>query len=360
MHKTLITITLLFLVSIRGALADDAVKVGVLASLTGNWAEIGRNLEQGVTLATEVINASGGVLGKKLALDIQDTDEEKSGAKVVSAYRYLQSTGIKFFVGPTGVPGIMALTPLAAKDDMILIAPTSTNSFYKNSPQFFNASGDNYITTKAAATRAYERGFRKMAIIGSLQPWESEQANIFKREFTTLGGTITSEEYPAADQTDLRMEALRITQTKPDAVFFAIFNHVAIAAKALKQRGFRGGSLAAIMDNSHIAASGGALNGTELYLFDPPCKAFVDMFKKRFTNEPGVFAYSAYDSIISLAAAVNAAATLDRKSVMEALHRITFTGSSGQKVGYDKDGLLARDITLYEIREGVLQRKARN
>ena len=183
MQKTLLKFTLLILVLIQSAFADDPpVKVGILASLTGNWAEIGRNLEQGVTLATEEINARGGVLGRKFTFDIQDTDEEKSGAKVVSAYRYLQNTGIKFFVGPTGVPGIMALTPLAAKDDMILIAPTSTNSFYKNSPKFFNASGDNYITTKAAAARAYERGFRRIAIFGSLQPWENDQASIFKRE----------------------------------------------------------------------------------------------------------------------------------------------------------------------------------
>ncbi len=358
MHKASLKIILLVLVVIQSALANEkAIKVGVLASLTGNWAEIGRNLEQGVTLGMEEVNARGGVLGKKLAFDIQDTDEEKSGAKVVSAYRYLRNRGTTFFVGPTGVPGIMALTPLAAKDDMILIAPTSTNSFYKSSPQFFNASGDNYTTTKAAAARAYERGYRRIAIFGSLQPWENDQAQIFKREFSALGGSIISEEYPAADQSDLRMEALRIAKVKPDAVFFAIFNQAAIAAKALMQHGFRGGKLAAIMDNSHVDASNGTLDGTELYLFNPPSQAFVEGFKIRFGNEPGVFADSAYDSVISLGAAINAAGTLDRKRVIESLHQIRFTGSSGQQVSYDKDGLLSRDITLYEVREGRLQRK---
>ncbi len=359
MAKSLLNLLFVTFLIAQSAVAEDAtVKVGVLASLTGNWAEIGRNLEQGVTLAGEEVNAKGGVLGKQLKFDVQDTDEEKSGAKVISAYRYLQQQGIKFFVGPTGVPGIMALTPIAAKDDMILLAPTSTNSFYKDSPKFFNASGDNYATTKAAAVRAYERGFRRVAIFGSLQPWENDQANIFKREFTTLGGVIVAEEYPAADQQELKIEATRISKAKPDAVFFAIFNQVAIAAKALKQQNFEGGKLAAIMDNSHVAASGGALNGTELYLFNPPGVAFVSRFKKRFAHVPGVFADSAYDAVISLAAAINAAGSVDRDAVIKALHQVRVEGSSGKEVSYDSDGLLAREITRYEVVDGQLERRA--
>jgi len=358
MIKSLVNLLFATFLIAQSALAEDTtVKIGVLAALTGNWAEIGRNLEQGVTLAGEEVNAKGGVLGKQLEFYVQDTDEEKSGAKVISAYRYLRQQHIKFFVGPTGVPGIMALTPIAAKDDMILLAPTSTNSFYKGSPKFFNASGDNYITTKAAALRAYKRGFRKIAIFGSLQPWENDQASIFKREFTALGGTIVAEEYPAADQPDLRMEATRICKAKPDAVFFAIFNQVAIAAKALKQRNFEGGKLAAIMDNSRAVASGGALNGTELYLFNPPSDTFVSKFQKRFANDPGLFADSAYDAVISLAAAINAAGSVDRDTVIEALHRVTFGGSSGKEVSYDSDGLLAREISRYEIVDGRLERR---
>jgi branched-chain amino acid transport system substrate-binding protein len=358
MKKLTLLVMSVLLLTQNGYADETSVKVGVLASLSGNWAEIGHNLQQGVTLAGEEVNAQGGVLGKKLSFDIQDTDEEKSGAKVVSAYRYLQQQGIKFFVGPTGVPGVMALTPLGAKDDMILLAPTSTNSFYKNSPKFFNAGGDNYITTKAVAGRAYAQGFRKVAIFGSLQPWENDQATIFKNEFSALGGSITAEEYPAADQTDLRIEALRIAQSKPDAVFFAIFNEIAIAAKALQQQGYNGGKFAAIIDNSHVTASNGALEGTQLYLFDPPGAAFKDKFKKRYGNAPGVFADSAYDAVSSLALAINSAQSLDREKVISALHSIKFTGSSGKAVTYDADGLLTRGISPHEIIGGTVVNKS--
>jgi branched-chain amino acid transport system substrate-binding protein len=354
---TTIIFALLFLFA-QGALADnDTIEVGVLASLTGNWAEIGKNIQQGVTLAGEEMNAKGGVLGKKLKFNVQDTDEEKSGAKVVSAYRFLQGQGINFFIGPTGVPGIMALTPLAAKDDMILVAPTSTNSFHKTSPKFFNASGDNYITTKAAAQRAYDQGLRQLAIFGSLQPWENDQANIFDKEFTALGGTIVAKEFPGADQTDLRIESLRIMQHKPAAVFFANFNQSAHAAKALRQLGFSGAKFAALLDASHIAASDGALDGTQLYLFDPAGSEFIEKFTKRFGTAPGLFADSAYDAAYTLATAINAAASADRQKVISALHATKFPGSSGNVVSYDAEGLLARDISLHEVIEGKLVKK---
>lgn len=354
-HLLHVILSLLFLVSYARA-DEQRVEVGLLASLSGNWAAIGRNIQQGAALAVEEANATGGVLGVPVTLNVQDTDEEKSGAKVVSAYRFLQQQGVRFFIGPTGVPGIVALTPLGIKDDMVLIAPTSTNSFYKSSEKFFNASGDNFNTTQAIAERAYARGFRRVAIFSSLQPWENDQATTFRERFRSLGGEIIAEQYPAADQGDLRNEALRIVRSKPDAVFLAIFNQVAIAAKALRAHGYVGATFASIMDDSHVAASDGALNGAELYLFNPPGPAFVGTFTERYRVAPGVFADSAYDATASLLAAINRAGSLERSRVIAALHELRFTGSSGEQVGYDRHGLLARKISLHRIVSGRIER----
>ncbi len=328
---------------------EPTVRVGLLASLSGNWAEIGQNLQRGAKLAVEELNSQGGVLGKELSLVVQDTDEEKSGAKVVSSYRYLRQTGINFFVGPTGVPGIMALTPIAKQDDMILLAPTSTNSFYKSSPKFFNSSGDNFLTTAAAAKLAYDSGVRRVAIFGSLQPWESDQAAIFKSEFSRMGGLIVAEEYPPADQTDHRIEALRIVKSNPDGVFFAIFNQIASASRALKINGFKGRKYAAIIDKAHIEASAGSLEGTEIYLFNPPGANFVDKFHRKYDQPPGVFSDSAYDAVLSLGLAINQAKSLDRERVISELGKLSFIGSSGELVRYDSDGLLARGISRYRV-----------
>lgn len=52
-------------------------------------------------------------------------------------------------------------------------ATRHSNTHYLNSHRFFNAGGDNFVTTKATAELAYKDGMREMAIFGSLQPWET-------------------------------------------------------------------------------------------------------------------------------------------------------------------------------------------
>ena len=46
--------------------AQDTIKIGEYASLTGKEASFGQQSHKGLTLAIEELNAAGGVLGKKL------------------------------------------------------------------------------------------------------------------------------------------------------------------------------------------------------------------------------------------------------------------------------------------------------
>ena len=52
--------------------ADDVIKVGYLAALTGDWAAYGQTEANSAQLAVDEINANGGVLGKKIELVVSD------------------------------------------------------------------------------------------------------------------------------------------------------------------------------------------------------------------------------------------------------------------------------------------------
>ena len=56
------------ILGISSALAQDEIKVGEFASLTGGSASFGQSSHKGTALAIEEINAAGGVLGKKIKL----------------------------------------------------------------------------------------------------------------------------------------------------------------------------------------------------------------------------------------------------------------------------------------------------
>lgn len=65
--------------TIPGAQAQD-IQVGEYASLTGSEATFGINSDNGVQLAAEEINNSGGVLGRKIKLVVEDDQSKPSQA----------------------------------------------------------------------------------------------------------------------------------------------------------------------------------------------------------------------------------------------------------------------------------------
>src|ERR1700761_7923227 len=65
------------------ALADD-LTVAVAGPMTGEYSAFGRQLKNGAEMAIADLNASGGVLGKKLALDIEDDACDPKQARSVA------------------------------------------------------------------------------------------------------------------------------------------------------------------------------------------------------------------------------------------------------------------------------------
>src|SRR5258708_19767972 len=57
-------------------ISQDTVKIGVITPLTGSQAAFGNAHKNGYQIALDQINAKGGVLGKKLELDVYD-DQSK-------------------------------------------------------------------------------------------------------------------------------------------------------------------------------------------------------------------------------------------------------------------------------------------
>lgn len=94
------------------ARAEDVIKFGGIASMTGGGASVGKVAETAWRLAIEDINASGGVLGKKVKLVLADTTTDPTHA-VSEARRLIENEGVQVLVGPItsqeAVP-IVALT----------------------------------------------------------------------------------------------------------------------------------------------------------------------------------------------------------------------------------------------------------
>lgn len=111
-------------------LAQEApVKVGVSLPMTGDQAEYGEFVLNGVKLAVEQANAAGGVGGKTIELVVEDSRGEPKEA-VLIAERMVANSDILLTIGDFSSSSSMAAAPVYERAGMAQIAPTASHPDY--------------------------------------------------------------------------------------------------------------------------------------------------------------------------------------------------------------------------------------
>ena len=109
----------------RGSQQQELITIGVLLPLTGPDSEEGLRALNGLMLAREEINESGGILGKMLDLIIlNDRGDEEY---IVQQYNALREKGVAAIIGSSYSSATMALARAAERDGMPIISPTASN-----------------------------------------------------------------------------------------------------------------------------------------------------------------------------------------------------------------------------------------
>lgn len=355
----IVTLSIIFatLDKLRTRLSDTEQKweIGLVVCLTGPCAADGDSTVKGAKLAAKELNTRGGVLGRKVSFKIEDTAEATSGAKAVTAYRSVRlNKELQFLIGPTWTPGGLALAPLLAKDKNILAMSPSlgVSDYNEASDNIFNNRGADAIASRKLAQFAISRGWKRVAIMSSQQPWEAAQAAYFAEEFERNGGTITVKVEPLPTNTQLHAEALKIVNSKPEAIFYSTVVQLAIVAKELKNLGFKGPQIAAYLDQTRIEEAQGALDGTFSSDLAEPTAEFQTKFAAAY---PGAKlelpAGTAYDAVMLYAKAIEKAQSFKIETVKQALLSLDYQGATGRII-FDKQGGANRSPALKQLQGG--------
>ena len=100
------------LTMLTAAAAQETLKVGLVAAMSGQSAKSGEAIVRGLTIAIDEINAKGGVLGTKLELLVRD-DESNPAKGVVAARELAQREKVVALFGGLDTPVSMAIVPFA-------------------------------------------------------------------------------------------------------------------------------------------------------------------------------------------------------------------------------------------------------
>ncbi|HET8667576.1 MAG TPA: ABC transporter substrate-binding protein, partial [Terriglobales bacterium] len=126
MHiKTILLTTVLAVATAAGAAAADGpIKIGVDTPLSGTYAGIGQQVRWGYELATNEINAKGGVLGRKIQLIFED-EEANPAVAVQKAEKLFQVENVDFLAGTVNSGSTVAVGQTAERANKLMATSVS-------------------------------------------------------------------------------------------------------------------------------------------------------------------------------------------------------------------------------------------
>lgn len=323
----------------------DTIDIGAIYMLTGTGATWGLNSQNGANLAVEEINDAGGVNGKLLRIIYEDNQGDNPKA-AVSAYHNLKRHGIEFILGTTWSPSGVAVAPLACEDRTAMISSTlGVAEFNEECDYLFNLWPHDEGLSEEIGRYAFEQGHERIAILGSRQLWEQQQAEAVKRGFENAGGEVAAFELPEGYDRDIRTELLRIKESDPDAVVFTNQGITEITAVRLRELGLDVPFYSVLIDHEQILAANGALEGTTVISSLTPTEAFKKKYERAYNDSVDIGADTSYDAVMLLARAMEATGSEDPEDVKEYLNGLTtYTGASGNLTFDGKGGVTKRPL----------------
>src|SRR4051794_18374787 len=153
------------------AFAADPIKIGVDGPFTGGSSSMGVSMRDGVRLAVQEINKSGGVLGRQLAL-VERDDEAKNERGVQIAQELINKERVSAAVGYINTGVALASQRFFQEAKIPVMNNVATGSVishqFDDQPEsyvFRNSAHDRIQAPMIVEEAVSRRGFKKVAIL---------------------------------------------------------------------------------------------------------------------------------------------------------------------------------------------------
>ena len=345
--------------------AGGEILVGEYGSLTGDKATFGVMTKKGIELATDELNAAGGVLGKKVRVLVED-DQGKPEEAANAVQKLVNQERVVAVLGEVASSNSLAAAPICQQGKVPMISPSSTN------PKV-TETGDYIFRVcfidpfQGTVMSKFARNTLKVTSVAILKDMNSDYsvglAKYFTEDFTKNGGKIVAEESYAQGNNDFRAQLTKIRSSGPQAIYVpGYYTEAALIAKQARELNITiplmGGDG---WDSSKLFEIGGAaLNNTYFsnhYSVDDPSPAiqkFVSTFKAKYGEVPDALAALGYDAAKVLYDSMKRAGAPDGSKLRDALAATKeFPGVSG-KITIDAQRNAVKPAVVLQVKDGKL------
>ena len=321
------------------AQAADPIRIGVAVGLSGANSVIAPAVVQSSQLAVDEINQRGGIMGRKVQLEIVD---DASGA--VGAQKAFDT-----LIFQKKVDAIIAMETSAARNAALPIVtrgkvPYIYTSFYEgrscNNYMYVNGWVPEQQVAPVVDYLAKSKGAKSFFLVGSDYAFGRGMLEYTSKYIQNAGGKVVGEEYLPMDGSDWTAVISKIRAAKPDALISSTAGgapNVSLA-KQLRAAGLTipYGNLAideGTAKSMGEAATGQLLSASYLTAIDTPeNQGFLKRMMIKFGAElkaPNELSVPQYEAFFLYKAAVEKAKSTDSAKVVKALNDASFTGPRG-------------------------------
>ena len=342
----------LCLLGIQAVGNAEETKVGMTVSLTGKYAELGKEQYQGVKMWADDLNLRGALLGNKVVLvHYDDESDPETSARLYE--RLITEDRVDLLLGPYSSELTLPASSVAEKHSFPMLATgaSSTKIWSRGFKNIFGVDlpANQYFNDIAAF--AINENLERIAIIHADTEFAREVAKGLRNEAARFGLDIVfDQEYNKATN-DFSTLVRRMARTNPDAVVGGTYLLDSIAfmraakAERLAPKIFAftvGAGTRDFGDALGPAADG--VTGVVQWMRSariPMAFDFSYRYRWKYGQRPGVHAAIGYGAGQVLEAAVRLAGSLEKDKVREQLRTLKFrsllgnyrVNETGQQIG---------------------------
>jgi len=201
------------------AVTDTEVTVGQLHSATGTMAISETGSIQAERLAIEQINASGGVLGRKIKI-IQEDGASDWPTFAEKSKKLLINDKVAAVFGCWTSASRKAVLPVFEKENGLLYYPTFYEGLEQSKNVFYTGQEATQQIIAGLDWMAKEKKAKTFFLIGSDYIWPRTSNKIARKHIeNVLKGTVVGEEYYPLGHTQFGSLINKIKLKKPDVVY---------------------------------------------------------------------------------------------------------------------------------------------
>jgi branched-chain amino acid transport system substrate-binding protein len=321
------------------------IKIADLQTITADTASLGQDQVRAVDIA--IADKGGKLLDHPIRHQVEDELCKAEGG-TTAAQKVVADPQIVAVIGTSCSGAAVPAMEILTGKGIVMISGSNTSPALTSDMQgkkgtanqkgYLRTAHNDIIQGQAAATYAYEElGAKKAVTIHDGDPYTEGLANAFGTSFKELGGEVALATAISKGDTDMRPVLTEVAATKPDVVFFPIFQPEAdFIVKQAKD-------FPALADTKRLMGADGILSDTFIEIKEtegmyfsgpatptgPAYEEFVGKYDQKYGEKPiQSFHAHAYDAANMIFAAIEKVAVrdddgtvhIDRQKLMDELY----------------------------------------